>query len=73
MDIDTSDAGRETLRRIISKQVEMITGKRNEALERLLLAKVCGMDLRLVEEQSADGLTTTWTFESEVDQDDSHR
>lgn len=65
-DMNTTEAGRLALLLIeeaIGNAVKSITGKRDEQLAKLLVAKLCGLDLRLVEKQHEDG-SVSWTFES---------
>ena len=64
--VSTTEAGKLALlllEEAIGKQVQTISGKRDEALTQLLMAKVAGMDLRLVEQHHGDG-SVSWTFES---------
>lgn len=51
------------MNRIVARLSETIIGHRSKALEKLLLSRIAGMRLRLVERRSTDGNTTTWTFE----------
>lgn len=63
---EPSGAADEALRSIVMKHGKEILGLRNEQLERLLVLRLAGLKVRLVEE-CVSPTKTVWSFEMEGD------
>jgi hypothetical protein len=53
----------DALRSAIDEALARVLRTRNEKIAELLVIKLMGVDVKLVEERSPNGLRTTWRFE----------